>query len=144
MKVPDANLLLYALDEGSHRHDAARTWLEGVLSGQEDVGFAWVVLLAVLRLATRAAIFERPMSTDEAFGVVEGWLRQPCAMVLQPTPRHAGVLRGLLAPLGAGGNLVNDAHLAALALEHGGVVCSCDSDFARFTGVAWMDPLAAR
>lgn len=76
----------------------------------------------------------------ELWRIIEAWLGQPAAVVLQPTPRHAGVLRGLLETLGVAANLVNDAHLAALALEHGGEVVSFDSDFARFRGVRWRTP----
>lgn len=141
MKLPDANILVYALDETSPRHRASRRWLEATLSGEEEVGFSWVVLLAVLRLTTRPTVFEHPLQIDEAFEVVDGWLAQPVATVVHPTNRHAALMRGLLDPLGSAGNLINDAHLAALALEYGGVICSCDSDFSRFAGVRWEDPV---
>lgn len=141
MKVPDANVLIYALDETSARHEAARTWLDTTLSGTEDVGFAWVVLLAVLRLTTRAAVFTKPYQPEQALDVIDGWLAQPCASVVHPTSRHPAILRGLLAPLGTAGNLTTDAHLAALAIEHGAVLCSCDADFSRFPGLSWQDPL---
>lgn len=141
MKLPDANLLIYALDDTSARHKPARRWLETTLSGDEEVGFAWLVLLAVLRLTTRTAIFEHPLQLGEALDVIDGWLGQPVSVVVHPTVRHAALLRGLLEPLGTGGNLTNDAHLAALAVEYGGAVCSCDSDFSRFAGVVWENPL---
>ena len=141
MKIPDANLLIYALDETSSRHAAARKWLDATLSASEDVGLAWIVLLAVLRLTTKAAVFANPLGPEEAFDVIDGWLAQPCATVVQPTTRHPALLRGLLTPLGTGGNLTSDAHLAALAIEHGAVLCSCDADFSRFPGLNWQDPL---
>jgi uncharacterized protein len=141
VKLPDANLLIYALDDASPRHRPAGEWLDSALSGSEDVAFTWHVLLAVLRLTTRSAVFARPLQPEEAFDVIEGWLAQPCATVLHPTTRHAAVMRGLLTPLGTAGNLTSDAHLAALAIEHGAVLCSCDSDFSRFPGLAWTDPL---
>lgn len=141
MKVPDANLLIYALDETSARHQRARTWLDHTLSGTEDVGFAWVVLLAVLRLTTRATVFAEPFEPAEALDVIDGWLAQPCASLIHPTQRHAAILRGLLFPLGTGGNLTTDAHLAALVLEHGATLCSSDADFSRFPGLSWHDPL---
>lgn len=143
MKLPDASLLLYAVDEASPRHRAARSWIENELSGSETVAFAWTVLLAVLRLSTRGAIFERPLTVDEAFDLIDGWLDQPCAIVIHPGDRHAQILRELLEPLGAAGNLTSDAHLAALAIEHGALLCSCDADFSRFTGLRWVDPLRA-
>ena len=142
MKLPDANLLLYALDEESLLHARARAWLEALLSGTEPVGFAWVVMLAFVRLSTRPQLFANPLAPAEAFAVVEGWLAQPCALVLQPTERHLAVLRGLVEPLGTAGNITTDAHLAALANEHGGEVFSADTDFARFRGLRWTNPLA--
>ncbi len=104
------------------------------------MGFAWVVLLAFLRLSTNASFFPRPLPSEDAFDIVEAWLGQPAAILLQPTARHVALLRGLLEPLGAAANLVNDAHLAGLALEHGAEVVSFDSDFARFRGVRWRTP----
>ena len=141
MKLPDANVLLYAVDELSPRHQPARVWLEELLSGEETVAFAWSVLLAVARLSTHASIFLRPLSPDEALDLIDGWLARPSATVVHPTERHAAVLRELLIPLGAAGNLVSDAHLAALAIEHGAELCSCDADFSRFSGLRWVDPL---
>jgi toxin-antitoxin system PIN domain toxin len=141
VKVPDANLLIYALDDTSPRHARARDWLDSALSGTEEIAFAWIVLLAVLRLTTRAAVFARPLSAEEALDAIDGWLAQPCSRVVHPTTRHASVLRGMLLPLGTAGNLTSDAHLAALSVEYGGDLCSCDSDFARFPGVKWVDPL---
>ena len=142
MKLPDANLLLYALDETSPHHPRARPWLEALLSGTEPVGFAWIVMLAFVRLSTRPQLFMHPLAPTGAFAVVEGWLAQPSALVLHPTERHLAVLRGLVEPLGTAGNITMDAHLAALAIEHGGEVCSADTDFARFPGLRWTNPLA--
>ncbi len=141
MKLPDVNLLLYAIDERSPQHGRARPWLEEALSGSEAVAFAWVVLLGFLRIATNAAILERPLSPDEALDYVDAWLDRPCATTVAPTPGHAALLRDLLVPLGAAGNLTSDAHLAALAIEHGAELLSCDTDFARFEGLRWRDPL---
>ena len=142
MKAPDVNLLLYAYDETSPHHARARPWLEAQLSGTEPVGFAWLVLLAFVRLSTRASVFSQPFRADEAFDIVERWLAQPCALVLHPTERHPALLRGLVEPLGTAGNITSDAHLAALAIEHGAVLCSADTDFGRFPGLRWTNPLA--
>jgi len=142
VKIADANLLLYAFDAGSPRHRAAKRWVEERLSGTETFAFAWTVLLAFLRLSTNPRVFEHPLDPGDAFDVVEGWLAQPCATVVHPTHRHLSVVRELLEPLGMAGNLTSDAHLAALAIEHGAELCSSDSDFARFTGLRWQDPLA--
>lgn len=143
MKLPDVNLLLYAIDETAVLHQPARAWVEETLSGSETVAFAWVVLLAFVRLATRAAIFEAPLTSDEALDLVTSWLDQPSTTVIHPTDRHASVLRGLLNQVGTAGNLTTDAHLAALAIEHGAQLCSCDADFSRFPGLRWIDPLRA-
>lgn len=142
MKLPDVNLLLYALDEASPHHRRARAWFEELLSGTEAVGFAWFVLLAFVRLSTRAQIFMNPLHPAEAFEVVEAWLAQPCALTLHPTERHLAILRGLVEPLGTAGNITTDAHLAALAIEHGAEVCSADTDFGRFGALRWVNPLA--
>ena len=140
MKVPDVNVLLYALDEASVHHTKARQWLDHSLSGDEPVGFAWIVLIAFLRLSTQARVFAHPLQPVEAFEILEGWLSQAPAQLIHPTARHAAILRGLVEPLGAAGNIINDAHLAALAIEHGAEVCSGDSDFARFAGLRWTNP----
>ena len=142
MKLPDVNLLLYAIDESSPAHEKARAWLETVLSGTEAVAFSWSVLLGFLRISTNPAAFEHPLGADEALDYIGGWLAQPVAAVIDPTERHAETLRGLLAPLGTAGNLTSDAHLASLAIEHGAELCSSDNDFSRFEGPRWTNPLA--
>ncbi len=135
MVIVDANVLLCAVDSASSHHRRSRSWLDGALGGTEAVGFAWLALLAFARLGTNASVFPKPMSPDEATAQLEAWLAAPAAVVAQPTPRHASLLRGLLRESGTAGNLVNDAHLAALALEHGADIVSYDRDFARFSGV---------
>lgn len=142
MKLPDVNLLLYAIDSSAPRHRAARHWLEEQLSGTETFAFTWSVLLAFLRLSTSSRIFAEPMAPAEAFDMVDGWLAQPCTTVVHPTERHAALLRELLEPLGTAANLTTDAHLAALSVEHGAELCSSDRDFSRFPMVRWSDPLA--
>jgi uncharacterized protein len=112
------------------------------MSGSESVGLSWNVLLAFLRLTTRAGVFRRPLPLVSAFDVLAAWLEQPCVVVVDPCPRHFRILRDLLLPLGTGGNLTSDAHLAALAVEHGAELCSTDNDFARFASLRWRDPLA--
>lgn len=140
MRIVDANVLLYAVNEDAGQHDRARAWLDGALNGSETVGFAWIALLAFLRLATRPGLFPRPLPVEAATDTVEQWLAQPPAVLVEPTRRHPAVLRDLLARVGTGGNLVNDAHLAALAVEHNAGVVSFDGDFARFPGVRWQAP----
>ncbi len=141
MKLPDVNLLLYTADETSPHSAAARSWLEQALSGTEEVGFAWLALLGFVRISTNPAAFASTLTPARAFEFVESWLGQPVATVVHPTHQHGAVLRRLLEPLGTGGNLTSDAHLAALAIEHGAELCSHDTDFSRFEGLRWTDPL---
>lgn len=141
MRLPDVNLLVYAYDDGSPRHDAAKEWLEDVLSGAETVAFAWSALVGFLRVTTNPRALANPWRSADAFEVIDAWLAQPNATIVHPTARHAAILRELLAPLGTGGNLTNDAHLAALAIEHGATLYSSDNDFSRFAGLNWIDPL---
>jgi toxin-antitoxin system PIN domain toxin len=133
--IVDANVLLYAVDETAVHHEQSLAWLEDTLAGTEAIGLAWVVLLAFIRIATSPSIFPSPLTPDEATGQVEAWLGAPAAVVVEPTPRHVSLLRGLLRDAGTAGNLTGDAHLAALALEHGAGIASYDRDFARFQGV---------
>lgn len=142
MKLPDVNLLLYAVDDTSPRHARAREWLESVLSGTEEVAFAWAVLLGFVRVATNPAVFESPLTAEQALDYVEEWLAPPGTSTVAPGRGHAARLRALLEPLGTAGNLTSDAHLAALAIEHGAELCSADNDFARFAGLRWRDPLS--
>lgn len=143
MKLTDVNLLVYAYDEASPNHQRARDWLEQRLSGAETFAFAWIGLLAFVRLVTSPRVFAHPFEPGEALDLLDAWLAQPCATVLHPGERHATLLRQLLEPFGTAGNLTTDAHLAALAIEHGAELCSADADFSRFPGVRWTNPLAA-
>lgn len=142
MKLPDTNLLLYAIDESSTRHAPAKGWLERTLSGTEEVGFAWLALVGFIRISTNPSALAHPLSAAEALDFVDEWLATSVASVVHPTNEHAATLRRLLEPLGTGGNITSDAHLAALAIEHGAQLCSADTDFARFEGLRWQDPLA--
>jgi uncharacterized protein len=144
VKLPDVNLLLYAIDESSPRFARAAPWVEELFGGTETVALAWVVVLAFLRLTTKPQVMADPFSLDEALDVVDGWLGRPNVIVAHPTDRHAHIVRELLAPFGTGGNLTTDAHLAALSIEHGAELCSSDADFSRFSGVRWVDPLRER
>ena len=141
MKIPDVNVLVYAVDENSPLNARIRPWWESLLSSDEPIGFSWNVLLGFVRLSTRTPVFANPLQTDVALDLVDRWLAQPNAVVLEPTERHSALLRTLLQPIGTAGNLTTDAHLAALAIEYGGEVCSADNDFRRFRGVRWMNPL---
>ena len=140
MNLVDANILLYAVNRSAERHEQARAWLDGQLSGRSAVGFTWLVLLAFLRLATKPGLFPTPLPVDGALERVGAWLAQPTSVLLEPTAQHLQVLTGLLVEAGTGGNLTSDAHLAALAIEHRGTVITYDGDFGRFPGVRWAAP----
>lgn len=143
MKLVDANVLVGAVNEASTQHRAARRWLDSALSGLEAIGFTWATLLAFLRVSTHASVFARPLLVTDAVEIAQAWLAQPPALVLSPTARHLELVAGLLREAGTGGNLVNDAHLAALALEYDATVVSFDRDFQRFAGVRLEVPWAA-
>ena len=140
MQIVDANVLLYAVNERSEQHDDAKGWLDRALSGRETVGFTWIALMAFVRLTTHPRVFPDPLSIEDAATIVRTWLAQPTAVVVEPTTRHIDVLEGFLSDLGTAGNLVNDAHLAALAVEHGADIVSFDADFSRLEGVRWITP----
>src|SRR5262249_31721141 len=141
MIVVDVNLLIYAVNQDSSLHRKAKAWIEGAVSGTETVGFSWIVILAFLRLTTRPGLFRNPLDIQTAFDIVDDWLAQPNAIVIEPTATHFRTLRDLVMPLGTGGNIASDAHLAAIAIEHGAELCSLDSDFARFPRLRWRNPL---
>lgn len=140
MRIPDANVLIYAVNDDSADHRVSKSWLDAALSGAAPVGFAWLALVAFLRIGTRPGLLASPLSTGDALDIVDGWLGAPTATVLHPGPRHAGLMRDLLESAGAAGNLADDAHLAALAIEHKATIVTFDSDFGRFEGVRWAEP----
>lgn len=141
MILIDANLLLYAYDASSPRHEQARAWLESTLTGDEEVRFSLLTLLAFVRIATNPAVFERHLPTAEAIGCVREWLDLPNVAVADPTARHWSLLDDVATAGQARGPLVMDAHLAALAIEHGATLCTTDRDFARFPTLRSRDPL---
>ena len=141
MILVDANLLLYAYHPRAEWHEKSRTWLEAALSGRELVRFAWLTLWAFLRIATNPRVFERPLSISEAGAAVSAWLAQPGSGVLEPGERHWEILSGLMREAQIAGPLVMDAVLAAIAIEHGAMLCTTDRDFSRFLGLKWTNPL---
>ncbi|GAT08955.1 type II toxin-antitoxin system VapC family toxin [Mycolicibacterium novocastrense] len=140
MKLVDANVLLYAVNSASTHHEASRRWLDGALSGSDSIGFAWLPMLAFVRLSTKIGLFPSPLAPSDAIRQVLDWTTAPGATTIGPTARHGDILHGLLARSGTGGNLVNDAHLAALAIEHRASIVSYDSDFRRFEGIRLDTP----
>jgi uncharacterized protein len=137
----DANLLLYAVHEGAAQHEATTEWLTAQLNGPRRVGLPWQSLAAFLRISTHPRAFEHPLAPATAWEHVEDWLAAPAAWIPEPGPEHARVLGELIATYDIRGNLVPDAQLAALAIEHGVALCSADTDFARFSQLRWINPL---
>ena len=135
MKLPDTNVFLYSVNPLSPHHKKAASWLGNAFDSASGVGLAWLALIGFIRLSTHPAILPKPLSVADATGMADDWLLHPRARLLHPTERHSGVLSRLLLVAGTAGNLANDAHLAALALEHGATVGSFDKDFKKFSGI---------
>lgn len=142
MILVDANLLLYAEDSLSEDHEAARTWWDDQLSGSDPVGLCWPVLCAFIRIGTNARLHQRPLTLKEAAARVQSWFDQSCVRLIQPTDEHWKIFQQMLRTGNALGNLVSDAHLAALAVEHNCTLHSTDADFSRFKGLKWKNPIA--
>jgi len=137
----DANLLMYAHHAGVPHHHAARQWLEERLNGDERVGLPWSSLLAFVRLSANPRVLDRPLTIKAAWREVDEWLSFDRVWVPTPTERHRHVLARMLEAAGSHHGLVMDAHIAALAIEHGLLLCSADRDFARFPDLRWNNPL---
>ncbi|MCI0634365.1 MAG: type II toxin-antitoxin system VapC family toxin [Actinobacteria bacterium] len=143
MILLDANLLLYAYDSTSPVHGRARDWLEATLASEEEIGVALVSLLTFVRVGTNPSVFKQPLTVADAFEEVSAWLERPNVGMVQPTRRHFELLADLARTGKARGTLLMDAHLAALAIEHGATLCTTDRDFARFKGLRLEDPIAS-
>ena len=143
MILVDANLLLYAEDSRSEHHEAARTWWDEQLSGSDSVALCWPVLTAFIRIGTNPRLHQRPLTLKEAIERVQSWLNQPCVRLIQTTDQHWQLFQQMLRAGNATANLVSDAHLAAVAMEHNAVLHSTDTDFARFRGLKWKNPIAS-
>jgi len=138
--LPDVNVLLYAFREDSVDHPRYREWLGGVVNGDEAYGMAPQVLSAVVRIATHPRIYAAPTKLEEALAFARVLLEQPTCTVVQPGTRHFSLFEGLCRRTRATGNLVQDAWLAALAVESGCEWVTTDGDFARFPGLRWRRP----
>ncbi len=142
MILIDANILIYAHVSSFKQHRMAQEWLDSKLNGRERVGLPWNSLLAFVRLVTNPRVFDKPESIDNAWQQVVDWIECRVSWIPAPTTDHAGILGRMLCEAGAEANLVTDAHLAALAVEHGLTLCSTDHDFSRFPDLRWKNPLA--
>lgn len=144
MILVDGNLLLYAKIAQFDQHEAARAWLDESLNASHRVGLPWPSLMAYLRISTNSRVFPEPLGIGEAWRQVEEWISLPRVWIPQPTVRHREVLAELLQDSSTTAGLVMDAHLAALAIEHGLRLCSADGDFGRFQDLRWQNPLRER
>ena len=142
MILIDANLLIYAHVNNFPQHIAAKDWLNDCLNASAPVGLPWPSLLGFLRIVTNPRIFERPESIKDAWKQIKEWLECPSAWIPRPAERHVEILEGLLVDLNITANLVPDAHLAALAIEHGLILYSADGDFGRFPDLKWQNPIS--
>ena len=141
MLLPDINLLIYAHNLRATHHQKALEWWNRCLQGAEGVALAWAVVLGFVRIATHPKVFERPMTVEEALGRVEEWLSLPHVHMIDPAQNHFQVWSSLLTHIGTAANMTTDAHLAALAIERGLILHTTDTDFARFPGLKWKNPL---
>lgn len=142
MKLVDVNILLYAVNQNAPEHARVLSWWQSVLHDEEEIGLAWIVILGFVRVSTNPRIFAVPLTIGEAFGHVDAWLRRANVKIVLELEGHWDHLQSFLRQLGTAGNRTTDAHLAALAISHGATLASCDSDFARFTGLRWENPMS--
>ncbi len=138
----DANLLLCAVDEDSPHHEASQDWLSSALNGERRVGLPWLSLGAFVRIVTNPRASRRPLSPSDAWELVEEWLSCGVTWTPGPTDHHASILGGLIRRYDLRANMITDAQIAALAVEHGLTVYSADTDFARFAEITWINPVA--
>lgn len=141
MIVVDLNLLVYATNRDAPLHKDAHRWWQRCLADATPIGLPWAVIVGFVRLSTNPRVMPRPLSPEQAFSVVDDWLAHPSIRPVEPSLRHWALVKELLEPLGSAGNLTTDAHIAAVAIEHGARLYSTDSDFARFPGLRWTNPL---
>jgi len=142
MILADANILIYAYNEVASEHKAARAWLRTSLAGPESIAISLFAIMAFVRVATNKKIFSKPYSTDEAFDVVQNWLSAPGSVLLTPGDEHLKIVKRLANESGVYGATLTDAHIAALAIEHGVMLATTDIDFNQFKGLKFFNPLA--
>lgn len=144
MIIPDINLLIYAYNDQDSHHQTAKTWWETRLNGTSPVGLPWIVSAGFIRIITHPKVLRSPIENVEAIEIVKSWLDQPCVRTPNPGPDHAELLFRFLTECGTAGNLTTDAQLAAIAVEHQATLCSNDTDFSRFSGLRWKNPLKTK
>ncbi len=140
MILPNVNVLVHAHNTNSSVHERARRWWDACLAGAEGVGLAWAAMLGFVRITTNRNVVARPLPIQDVMRQLQAWLALPHVHIAQPSDGHFARFRTELERLGTAGNLTTDAHLAVLAMERGYVLYSTDTDFARFTGLRWVNP----
>ena len=140
----DVNVLLYAYNTGAPEHHSARKWLEQLMTGPDLVGLCWQTIMGFIRIGTNHRALLNPFSLKEVCEIVDDWLGQESVVMLAPGSRHWSIVSGFLVKGQARGPLAMDAHLAALAMEHGATLCTTDQDFSRFSGLKTLNPLVTR
>lgn len=141
MKILDVNLLIYAVNRADSAHEAVSNWWKQNLQSSEVLGFPWFSIVGFIRISTLPQVFPRPLSNLEAVEQIDLWLDHSQVTVIAESPDHWSVFKDCLHEIGKGGNLIPDAHLAALAISRGATLVSCDNDFARFRHLRWENPL---
>ncbi len=141
MIIPDVNLLVYAYNDEAQFHEPARLWWEGAVNGTERVGVPWVVSTGFVRLLTHPRVLTRPVNATQAVDYILEWFAYPHVIPINPGVEHLTYFRRNLAAVGMGANLVTDCHIATLAMEYQAELHSNDTDFSRFPGLRWRNPL---
>lgn len=144
MIVPDVNMLVYTYDSSSVHHDVAAEWWKRCMTGNDEIGLPTVVLFGFVRICTNPRIFQSPLTVQEASGRVESWLARSQVRIIEPSTQHVGDVLALLRDVGTAGNLTTDAQIAVLARQENAVLHSNDTDFLRFPGIRWHNPLTGK
>jgi toxin-antitoxin system PIN domain toxin len=142
--VPDVNLLLFAHLTAFAEHERAREWWKELLDGDEGVGLGSIAIFGFVRISTNRRMVRQPLAVETAAAVVESWLARPQVELIHPGSSHVEMTLRLLREVGTAGDLATDAQLAALAIENNAELHSADTDFGRFSGLRWVNPLAKR
>jgi toxin-antitoxin system PIN domain toxin len=137
----DVNLLIYAYNPAAEQHAAAAGWLRKMFSQQEAIGLSWLTIWAFLRITTNTRLWRRPVSADDALDRITEWLKQPNVIIVEPGNRHFSILKSIIGSGRFLGTVITDAALAAIAIEHAATLASSDSDFRKFSGLRWINPL---
>ena len=144
MIIVDVNIPIHAINRESRYHEHVRAWWDEQLSGTRPVGLAWVVCFGFVRILTNPRIIAPPLHVGDAIDYVSSWMKQPCTRIVEPLEGHWDLAASLLRQAGTAANLTTDAHLAALAMQHGCELYTTDTDFARFPDLRWHNLFAGK